>query len=114
MFDVGFWEIALILLVALVVVGPERLPGLVRSVGYWIGRARRFVATVKADIDRELNTEELRSLLDKQAREVAQLREMLHETKAAVSADHPAPTPFLNDKPLPGKQEPPSSDGAGK
>jgi sec-independent protein translocase protein TatB len=98
MFDIGFWEITVVLVVALIVVGPERLPGLVRTVGYWVGKARRFVATVKADIERELNTEELRSLLDKQSREMADLREMLDETKAAVDARHLAQRPAEKDR----------------
>ena len=66
MFDVGFWELLLIGVVALLVVGPERLPGLARTVGAWVGKARRFVNTVRADIDREMRTEELKKILDKQ------------------------------------------------
>ncbi len=77
MFDIGFWEITLILIIALLVVGPERLPELVRTVGLWVGRARRFIASVKADIDRELQTDELRQMLDRQAQEMAKLKEMM-------------------------------------
>jgi sec-independent protein translocase protein TatB len=83
MFDLSFWEITVILIVALLVVGPERLPGLARTAGLWMGKARRFVASVKADIDREFKTEELRRLVDKQAQEMAELREMLDETKSS-------------------------------
>jgi sec-independent protein translocase protein TatB len=83
-FDLSFWEITVILIVALLVVGPERLPGLARTAGLWMGKARRFVASVKADIDREFKTEELRRLVDKQAQEMAELREMLDETKSAI------------------------------
>lgn len=68
MFDVGFWELALVALIALLVVGPERLPRLARTTGMWVGRARRFLGTVKAEIDRELKAEELKEMLDKQAR----------------------------------------------
>ena len=94
MFDLSFWEIAVILIVALLVVGPERLPGLARTAGLWMGKARRFVASVKADIDREFKTEELRRLVDKQAQEMAELREMLDETKSAVDPQHlVSPTP---------------------
>ena len=66
MFELGFWELLLIGVVALLVVGPERLPGLARTAGRWVGRVRRFVATVKADIDREVRAEELRKVLNKQ------------------------------------------------
>lgn len=60
MFEVGFWEIVLIFIILLVVVGPERLPGLARTAGLWIGKARSMVASVKAEIERELSVEELR------------------------------------------------------
>ena len=58
MFDVGFWEIAIVAVVALIVVGPERLPPLARTVGLWVGKARRMVADVKSDIDREVRESE--------------------------------------------------------
>jgi len=62
MFDVGFWELALIGIVALLILGPERLPGVARTAGLWMGRARRFLADVKADIDKELKSDELRAI----------------------------------------------------
>jgi sec-independent protein translocase protein TatB len=67
MFDVGFWELALIGLVMLVVVGPERLPKLARTAGLWLGRGRRMLSSVKAEIDREIKAEELKEILNKQA-----------------------------------------------
>ena len=68
MFDVGFLELVLVGVVALIVVGPERLPRLARTAGMWIGRARRTLTSVKAEIDRELKAEELKQILEKQAR----------------------------------------------
>jgi sec-independent protein translocase protein TatB len=68
MFDVGFWELSLIALVALLVIGPERLPKVARTAGLWIGRGRRMIGSVKADIDREIKAQELKEILDKQAR----------------------------------------------
>jgi sec-independent protein translocase protein TatB len=73
-FDVGFWELAMVGLVALLVFGPERLPSLARTAGLWLGRARRFLSTVKADIEQELKTEELKRILNEQ-----QLKNPLHE-----------------------------------
>ena len=67
MFDIGFWELALIGLVALIVVGPERLPKLARIAGLWLGRGRRMLSSVKEEIDRELKAEELKQILSKQA-----------------------------------------------
>jgi sec-independent protein translocase protein TatB len=68
MFDVGFWELVLIAVVALVVIGPERLPKAARIAGLWVGRARRTLASVKDEIDRELKAQELKEILGKQAR----------------------------------------------
>ena len=67
MFDIGFWELALIGLVTLLVVGPERLPKVARTAGKWVGRGRRLIQSVKADIDREIKAEELKEILEKQA-----------------------------------------------
>ena len=53
MFDVGFFELMLIAVVALLVVGPERLPRLAKTAGLWVGKAKRFVSNVKTDIEQE-------------------------------------------------------------
>jgi sec-independent protein translocase protein TatB len=78
MFDIGFSEIILVFVVMLLVVGPERLPRVARTAGLWIGKMRGFVATVKADIDRELATEELKKTLAKQA-SLPELEELIDE-----------------------------------
>jgi sec-independent protein translocase protein TatB len=67
MFDIGFTEIIFIMVIALLVVGPERLPRIARTAGLWVGKLRGFVSSVKADIDKELATEELKKMLEKQA-----------------------------------------------
>ncbi len=64
MFDIGFWELFLIAVVALVVVGPERLPKLVRVTGLWIGRATASFQSIRSEISRELRAEELKQALD--------------------------------------------------
>lgn len=66
MFDVGFLELMMIGLVALIVIGPERLPRVARTAGRWVGRARRAFASVKEEIDREIRAEELKEILRKQ------------------------------------------------
>lgn len=63
MFDIGFTELLLIGLVALVVLGPERLPGAVRTAGLWIGRAKRSFANIKAEVEREIGADEIRRQL---------------------------------------------------
>ena len=62
MFDVGFSELIVIALVALIVIGPERLPRVARTVGALLGRAQRYVNDVKADIQREVDLEELKTI----------------------------------------------------
>jgi len=62
MFDIGFSELLLIGIVALVVIGPERLPKVARTAGHLFGRMQRYVADVKADINREIHVEELHKL----------------------------------------------------
>jgi sec-independent protein translocase protein TatB len=67
MFDIGALELLLIAVVALLVVGPERLPRLARTAGRWVGRARRAFLSVKDEIDREIKADELREILRKQS-----------------------------------------------
>lgn len=64
MFDIGFSELVVIGLVALIVIGPEKLPRVARTVGHLIGRLQRYVADVKSDINREVELEELRKMRD--------------------------------------------------
>ncbi len=83
MFDVGFWELVVIGIVALLVLGPERLPVVARTVGLWYGKARYFVGTVKADIDRELKAEELKRIVEQQVKGEG-LYDMMEEAKASL------------------------------
>jgi sec-independent protein translocase protein TatB len=62
MFDIGFSEIVVIAVVALIVIGPEKLPKTARTLGHLFGRLQRYVTEVKADINRELELDELRKL----------------------------------------------------
>ncbi len=63
MFDIGFWELCIIAVVALLILGPERLPIAARTAGLWIGKARRMIGNVKSEIDRELQLDEVRKRL---------------------------------------------------
>ncbi len=67
MFDIGFWELALIGVVALVVVGPERFPGMVKKAGYWVGQFKRMASAVKSEIQVEVDkADELQKKLESQ------------------------------------------------
>jgi sec-independent protein translocase protein TatB len=62
MFDIGFSELVIVAVVALIVLGPERLPKAARTMGHLFGRLQRYVNDVKADISREMELEELKKL----------------------------------------------------
>ena len=64
MFDIAFTELMVIGLVALIVIGPEKLPRMARTIGHLAGRLQRYVADVKADINREIELDELRKMRD--------------------------------------------------
>ncbi|WML92143.1 Sec-independent protein translocase protein TatB [Thiothrix lacustris] len=84
MFESSFLEMLVVGVVALLVIGPERLPTVARAIGRWIGKVRRFVAKTRADIDRELNTEELRNMLYKQEEEIRNMQAMMREKTDSV------------------------------
>ena len=84
MFDIGFWELGLIGVVALLVIGPEKLPGLARTTGMWIGKGRRMIASAKAEIETEMKTEELKRIIDQQAQaNMTSLHDIIEEPPAA-------------------------------
>jgi sec-independent protein translocase protein TatB len=88
MFDIGFSEIVVIGVVALVVIGPERLPKTARTLGHLFGRLQRYVSDVKADISREMELDELRKLqreMQGAAREFEQtVTTAVHDVKTGV------------------------------
>ncbi|MFC1681783.1 Sec-independent protein translocase protein TatB [Pseudomonadota bacterium] len=62
MFDIGFWELSLIAVIALLILGPERLPRAARELGLWVGKLKKMVGEVKSNINEELRMEELNAL----------------------------------------------------
>ena len=84
MFDVGFQELTLIGVIALIVVGPERLPRMARTLGLWMGKVRYYVGQVKRDIEREVRAQELKEMLDKPAGELDDLYKVAEETKGTL------------------------------
>jgi len=99
-FDIGFSELVVIGLVALIVIGPERLPRVARTVGHLIGRLQRYVADVKADINREVELDELRKMRDSVQEAAASLQTSVTSGLSKVEEDlnrsiapEPAPEP---------------------
>lgn len=79
MFDIGFTEMLLIGVVALVVIGPEKLPGVARTAGKYFSRLKRFMSNVKADVESELRADELREILAKQQEELNSLKNVVRD-----------------------------------
>jgi len=86
MFDVGFLEIVIIAAIALVILGPERLPRAARTAGLWVGRARRMVAEVKTDIDREIRDSELADMR-KLGEEVSSVKDDVSKAAQSITDD---------------------------
>jgi len=87
MFDVGFSELVVIGLVALVVIGPERLPRVARTLGHLVGRLQRYVADVKADINREIELDELRKMRDQMQKAASDIDSSVSAEVAATQAE---------------------------
>ncbi len=80
MFDIGIMELGLIAVVALLVIGPERLPAVARTVGFWFGKARKFVSSVQEDFNREVvKSEELKRLVEEQGK-IKDVHEIIEQT----------------------------------
>lgn len=79
MFEIGFWEIMLILVLALLVLGPERLPGAARTVGHWVGKMRRYVEGVKNEVEREFDASEMKRILHNQEVQIRELQSKINE-----------------------------------
>lgn len=88
MFDVGFWEILLILVLALVVLGPERLPQAARTVGYWVGKARRYIEGVKTEVEKEFDSGELKRMLHNQEVQIRELQSKVTDSEDYVNQSY--------------------------
>lgn len=91
MFDIGFWELILIAVIGLVVLGPERLPVAIRSVARWVGAAKRMAGSVREELEQELKVQELRDNLKKAEQMNLQnlspdLQQSVDELKQAAAA----------------------------
>lgn len=113
MFDIGFWELTLLAVIGLIVLGPERLPVVARTLGRWVGKARYYAHNLTSELEKEVDADTLRKEV-RQAREQieAQTHEVRESAQEAVnpfrkfledneqdkhtlsdSADHKAQTP---------------------
>lgn len=120
MFDIGFWELVVVGVVGLLLVGPERLPGVAREAGLWVGRLRRFANNVKGDIRRELELEgqgaqdplrEVREALEEGRGAISGLKDAnaAPARPAAQPPAEPAHTPPPSPAPTPPAATPPAA-----
>jgi sec-independent protein translocase protein TatB len=87
MFDVGFLELVVIMVLALLVLGPERLPKAAQSVGYWFGKARRYVEGMKAQVEAEFDSTEVKRLLHNQEVQIRELQSKLNPIDDIANVD---------------------------
>jgi sec-independent protein translocase protein TatB len=87
MFDVGFWEILLILVLALVIIGPERLPSAARKAGFFVGKARRYIEGVRSEVEEELDVNEFKRMLHNQEVQINELQQQLKSGVDDVGAE---------------------------
>lgn len=97
MFDVGLSELMVIAVVALVVIGPERLPKVARTAGLLLGRLQRYVSDVKADINREIQLDELKKLQQQVTDQVTSLEaSVTHEMREVESSVNTVVAPLTD------------------
>ncbi|SIO21464.1 Sec-independent protein translocase protein TatB [Salinivibrio sp. ES.052] len=82
MFDIGFWELVLIAIIGLVVLGPERLPVAIRNISRWVGAAKRMAGSVRDELEQELKLKELQDNLHKA--EQAGMKDLSPELQESV------------------------------
>jgi len=95
MFDIGFTELLLIGIVALIVIGPDRLPGAVRTAGLWVGRIKRSFSAIKSEVEREIGADEIRRQLHNE--QVLELEREMNAMKQSITA----PLSSLTETPAP-------------
>ena len=105
MLDLGLSKLALIGVVALVVVGPERLPKVARMAGTLFGRAQRYINDVKSEVSREMELDELRKMKDEVQEAASNVEQSIARNMSEIESDvHSAFTNPLLDEPTPEKQ----------
>jgi len=112
MFDIGFSELMVIGLVALVVIGPEKLPRMARTVGHLVGRLQRYVSDVKADINREIELEDLRKMRDSMQQAASSFQSSVQSELHKTETDLNKTVEDVVKDPAPSPPAPPSSSSS--
>ena len=96
MFEIGFSELMMVALVSLLVIGPERLPKAARLAGYWLGKTRAMIGSVKAEIQLDLRAEEMRQLF-KDESGLNEFQQLIDETNESVNSIQSSITSLSKD-----------------
>ena len=90
MFDFGFWEIAIIGIITLIVVGPEKMPSLARKAGLYFGKCNKFLNKIKSDINEELKVDELKEQvsMDQEKISLSEVAEEVHSSIHSLEEDN--------------------------
>ena len=83
MFDFGYWEIVVIFVITLIVVGPEKMPALARKAGLYVGKFKKFVSKIQNDINNEIKSEELKEQLSIKD-DKSSLSQTVEEAKSSI------------------------------
>lgn len=108
MFDISFTELLLSLVVALIVLGPERLPKVARTVGRWTGQARAYLRNLSSEIDRETQFAEIKRQLEQAQKLVRDEAQSMRESVEQVVDDSTREPPVGTDEPASSKPPPKS------
>ena len=116
MFDIGFPELMLVAIVGLLVIGPERLPEALRTLGLWLGRMRRSFTTVKTEVEREIGMDEVRRQLHNEAvmDEMKRIERQVKDTAQAAIIEPPSNQPAAKPSSAPPAAAEPSAKAAHK
>jgi sec-independent protein translocase protein TatB len=106
MFDIGFTEMVMVAVVALIVLGPERLPVVAKQAGQWLGKLRRYVDDVKSDINRQMELDELRKLKNEVTQAAQTLQASMHTAVAQTEAELGSIKGVFSGTPSTGADEP--------
>lgn len=110
MFDIGFSELLMIGIVALLVVGPQRLPKIAFEAGLWIGRIQRYLRNARMEIERELHNYEIQQTLKEQAKQLESVQDIARETQQALQQGMRTIDGSEKMPDIPARAEPPRSD----